>query len=127
MANKTTEELQKEIEALKNENAELTQTVAEAAKGPAPMKIPGTATVVMEAPNGDKTKKKVGFRAGRRNVRLPNGAVVPSASFLKVVNGTKLSDDEKANEQLAELTKEAATEHLTYMVSVGSSVVEERK
>jgi hypothetical protein len=135
MADKTTEELQKEIDALKAdkvalaaENTELQETIeAASSDGKVAAKIPGKATVTLETPEGKKVKKTVGFAPGRRNVRLPNGAAVSSASFLNVVNGKKLTDEEKQDEQLVNLTKEAATAHLTYMVSVNTSVLEDRK
>lgn len=135
MAEKTTEELQKEIaalqadkEALAAKAGELEESLAAATSGSVvAAKIPGKATITLETPDGKKEKKTVGFRPGRKNVRLGNGAVVPSASFLKVVNGEKLSEDEAANEQLKTLTKEAAVAHLTFLVSVDARVLEERK
>ncbi|MEM9929882.1 MAG: hypothetical protein AAF840_08700 [Bacteroidota bacterium] len=124
MADKTKEQLQQELDALKAENKELKET-AEMASGP--VRIPGSAKVTLETPDGEKVTKKVGFKPGRKSVRLPNGATVSSAAFLKVVNGTKLTDEEAKDEQLKNLTKEAALAHLTLIVRVGGNNIEERK
>lgn len=131
-----TEALQLEIEALKAEKAalaakaaELTESLEAATSGAITIaKIPGKATVTLETPEGKKEKKTVGFRPGRKNVRLGNGAVVPSASFLKVVNGEKLTNEELAsNEHLRTLKQDEAIERLTFLVTVGANILEDRK
>lgn len=141
MADTKNDDLQKELDKIKAENdklkaanntltaekGELEASLTEAAVSDGPAKIPGKATVVLTDINGDKVKKTVGFKPGRRKVRLRNGVAVSSAGFLKVVNGQKLNDEEKADDNLAGLSKEDAAARLEYLVRVGGRNIEERK
>jgi len=141
MADKNKDDLQTELDQIKAENAklkkdnavlasekvELEATLTDASIAGAPMKIAGKATVVLTDINGNEVKKTVGFKPGRRQVRLQNGAAVSSAGFLKVVNGQKLSDEEKADENLASLSQEDAKARLEYLARVGGRNLEERK
>lgn len=129
MAEKTKEELLLEqVEALEKEKSELEATIASAkTSGIVSAKVPGKATITLETPDGTKQKKTVAFRDGRARVRLRNGEMVSSSAFLKVVNGQKLNEQEALDPNLTSLTKETATEFLTYMVASESRVIYEVK
>lgn len=135
MAEKTVEELQKELAAAKAETAALAaeksalENSLEAASetGIVSPKVSGKSTVTVEDPDGNKLKKTIGFKDGRVNTRLRNGLVVPSAGLLKVANGQKLTEKEEENPMLKALTKQEAQDHLVYLISVDASIIEARK
>lgn len=141
MAELTKEELQaqlvetkKALKASEAEKAQLTeQTVelkaavdaSEAAGNPSPL-VPGKVKLKLETPDGKTVSKTVGFRNGRKNVRLPNGDIVPSALFLKFCNGTKLPEGEAYPVPLIALGQEDALQHLTNLVTMGASMIVEK-
>ena len=112
------------LEGEKQELAEKVQAFDEA--GIESPVVPGKVILTLERPDGKPVKKTVGIRDGRKNLRLPNGDVVPSSTFLKVCSGKKLSAAEKELTPLVALGKAGALEHLENLVAMGASMIVEK-
>jgi multidrug resistance efflux pump len=134
MAELTKEELQKQLAEATKKNGELAKErdelkasveAAEAAGTPSPL-VKGSVAITLESPDGEKTRKKVGFRNGRKKVRLANGNIVDSEAFLKVCNGKTLTAAELENSHLRGVSKEDALAHLTNLATMGASMIVEK-
>ena len=69
---------------------------------------------------GKKVTKKVEFRDGAAQVRLPkSGIAVSTEGVLKIANGEKLNANETADENLKSLSKEEAQDLLTHLARIG--------
>ena len=123
----------KEVNKAKENTAKAVEAVTAAAKSGSAIIVPdltpieGTIKVKFTKPNGEKVAGEYGFAPGNRAVRLKNGAVVSSEAIIKLASLKKdevLTDEElKASPALAKMTKEDATNFLTDLVKIGSTVL----
>ena len=107
MAEKNSDNLQEELEALKTENAELRKKTKKSDH--TGVIIRGAVTIEMETPGGKKEKKKMKYTPGYYRTRLPDGRVVKSQALLDLANGKQLTEKQLTdNPQLAGITKDQA-------------------
>lgn len=128
MAEKTIEQLQAEIEALKAENQRTGDKLAKAnelinqsiKKGKkVAQAVKGTFEASWKDGQGKTKKRKVAFKDGATLVRLASGHIVSSECLLKVANGEDLTDEEKAaSDALAQLSQEDARGWLTRLAKI---------
>lgn len=130
------EELTKEIERLKAENAallaekEALKTSIEQAKesGFVSKPIEGTFTVQLETPQGKKVKKTFRFKPGRIRTPLKDGIQVGTEALIRIANGGKATEAELAKYRgLHGLTKGVALARLQKLAQLEATFLEEVK
>ncbi len=150
MADKTTEQYEKEIADLQarneglqkehdelradfadltEEKAGLEQTLNSAEKtGKVSPAVPGKVKISLEDVSGKQVIKEVKFRQGRARVRLASGEAVSSAALVKLANGRKLKEETLLKHPgLNGMSKQDALDRITELFAIGSSVLEEVK
>lgn len=123
----TVEQLKAQLEAVAKERDELKEAVAanEAAGNVSPV-VKGKVALQLEDADGKKTKKTVGIRDGRKNIRLKDGIVVNSETFLKYASGATLTDEEKEVPALKALGQQGCLDYLTSLFASGASMIVEK-
>lgn len=144
MANKTIEELQAELEAVRMEAdghkkaaedarkaADAMQAVLASAKkdGKVSLPVPGSYDAKWQDASGKKQSRKVEFKDGRLRVVLPKiggmeqyaGMYAASESLLLLANGEKAKDEHLSqNPVLASMNQEQAAAVLTHFAGINA-------
>jgi predicted RNase H-like nuclease (RuvC/YqgF family) len=123
------EDLQAQIAEKEARIAELEAALDKSqATGVVSIPIPGTFSAQLEnAVTGEKVRKKVKFKDGRRFVVLhPTGEKAPSALVMKLANGKELTEEEKKNNPvLQDFSKGDAKQLMEHYISIHAGFLQE--
>lgn len=108
---------QKEIQALKAENAKMRAALDSGENLPA--EVPGDIELSWQKPDGKTHKATYKFTPGHRAVRLKDGARVSSAGLLQLANDGKVEDKYlQESAALGRVTQEQAIARLTALAQM---------